>query len=89
MAYYILKIEDEAATWFILRKGKKMLKTKVWDAQCRPSPLPPLASPPLLSPRAGLLGDAALLKTEVSLATCPKISCELNLFHGFAYGAAL
>lgn len=43
----------------------------------------------LLSLRAGLLGDAALLKTEVSLATCPKISCELNLIHGFAYEAAL
>lgn len=69
-AFYILKIEDEAGAWFLgLGRGKRMQKTKVWDAHCWPSPL--LPSP--FSRRAGLLWDATLLKTEVSFATCPKI----------------
>lgn len=61
-----------------------MLKTKAWDAQCELSPLPVV-----IEGRTAGSRDAALLKTEVSLATCPKISCELNLIHGFAYEAAL
>lgn len=71
------------------KKGKKDAKNQSMGCSVSTvsSASPGLSSPAVTESRAG--GHAALLKTEVSLATCPKISCELNLFHGFAYGAAL